>query len=101
MGHACPIALAHGAILPSRFRPSASLVVDHELLLHSATSKGGSPMRVRVVLFVVCLGLSTWSASTLFASRHSDDLCCGSTEDCNGNGKCCDPESIGRPPCSL
>jgi hypothetical protein len=58
-------------------------------------------MRVRVVLFVVCLGLSTWSASTLFASRHSDDLCCGSTEDCNGNGKCCDPESIGRPPCSL
>ena len=58
-------------------------------------------MRVRVVLFVVCLGVSTWCASTLFASRPSDPVCCGSTEDCNGNGKCCDGESIGRGQCSL
>lgn len=58
-------------------------------------------MRFRGVMLVVCLVLMIYSGASLTARPAPEWVCCNDLGDCNNvAGRCCDPESMGLPPCS-
>lgn len=56
-------------------------------------------MKLRVACLVVCGLLIGYSASSLLAQPEALFACCDGGGQC-GTGKCCDPDSVGRLPCT-
>jgi|KBSSwiStaDraftv2_1062776.scaffolds.fasta_scaffold1307714_1 hypothetical protein len=57
-------------------------------------------MRFSTALVVGCLALVVYSGASLFAEERQEAACCGSPGDCTNGDRCCDPGSVGQPPCS-
>ena len=59
-------------------------------------------MRARLIVLGVCSALMIVSATSVLATLDLQFACCESNGDCaDMGGRCCEPESIGMPPCSL